>query len=592
MPLNPSPKQLITDNLDIWTAAIEQKSTAGRGSSKKYSLHGIKKLRELILELAVRGKLVPQDPNDEPAFILLDRIATEKAQLIKDKKIKKQKPLPEIREDEKPFELPNGWEWCRLGESTDYGVCDKAESSDVTSETWVLELEDVEKATSKLLKKIRYKDREFKSSKNRFNEGDVIYGKLRPYLDKVLIADEAGVCTTEMIPIKSYGDLIAEYLRLIMKSPYFIVYANESTHGMNLPRMGTDKARMALLALAPLQEQHRIVAKVDELMSLCDALEAQTESSISAHQTLVTTLLDALLLPTGDSSSTGGDFQDNWQRISEHFDTLFTTTASIDALKQTILQLAVMGKLVPQDPNDELASKLLERIAAEKAQLIKDKKIKKQKPLLEITEDEKPFELPEGWEWVRFGILFKSFSNGLYKPAKFYTDAGVISLRMYNIQNGCIDFNAAKRVEVVSKELEQFTLEAGDLLINRVNSKELVGKTAIIPKTEEPLVYESMNMRAKPFKRFLSSEYLNLFMMTGIAQESISAFAKEAIGQASINQGQVNSIKTPLPPLEEQHRIVSKIDELMALCDSLKARLTDAQTTQQHLADALVKEAL
>ncbi|QNT04388.1 restriction endonuclease subunit S [Marinomonas arctica] len=188
--------------------------------------------------------------------------------------------------------------------------------------------------------------------------------------------------------------------------------------------------------------------------------------------------------------------------------------------------------------------------------------------------------------------MFKSFSNGLYKPAKFYTDAGVISLRMYNIQNGCIDFNAAKRVEVESKELEQFILEAGDLLINRVNSKELVGKTGIIPKMEEPLVYESMNMRAKPFTNYLSSEYLNLFMMTRMAQNSISLFAKEAIGQASINQGQVSLIKTPLPPFEEQHRIVAKVDELMAICDQLKTRLSEVQTTQLNLADALVEQAL
>jgi len=251
-----------------------------------------------------------------------------------------------------------------------------------------------------------------------------------------------------------------------------------------------------------------------------------------------------------------------------------------------------MGKLVPQNPNDEPASVLLEKIAKEKAQLIADKKIKKQKALPEISDEEKPFELPYGWEWVRFGLLFKSFSNGLYKPAKFYTDKGVISLRMYNIQNGEVDFHAAKRVEVEPKELQQFSLEVDDLLINRVNSKELVGKTAIIPQIDEPLVYESMNMRAKPFKDHLSAHYLNIFMLTKIAKKSIASFAKEAIGQASINQGQVSSMKTPIPPLAEQHRIVAKVDELMALCEQLKTRLADAQITQVHLADAVVARSL
>lgn len=155
------------------------------------------------------------------------------------------------------------------------------------------------------------------------------------------------------------------------------------------------KSRSILLPTPPLAEQHRIVAKVDELMLLCDQLEQQTETSIEAHQTLVEVLLNTLT-----SSADAEEQMQNWQRISKHVDTLFTTEKSIDTLKQTILQLAVMGKLVPQDPNDEPAAKLLERIAEEKVQLIKDKKIKKQKALPEITEDEKPFDLPSGKELV------------------------------------------------------------------------------------------------------------------------------------------------------------------------------------------------
>jgi len=578
---------IITDHIDVWTSAIKTRSSAGRGISKKFDLYGIKKLRELILELAMRGKLVYQNPNDEPASELLKRIVVAKEEQVKDGKIKKQKKLPEIDREEEPYDLPKRWLWVRLGVVTNYGQCDKTEPKDASPDTWVLELEDVEKETSKLLQKKRFLDREFKSSKNVFVKGDVIYGKLRPYLDKVLVADEAGVCTTEMIPLRAYKEIIPEFLRLSMKSPKFKEYANNSTHGMSLPRMGTDKAKLALIPLCTLQEQHRIVAKVDELMALCDQLESQTEASIDAHKTLV-----EVLLVTLTNAKDADELNDSWQRISQYFDVLFTTQASIDQLKQTILQLAVMGKLVKQDPTDEPASKLLARIAIEKSQLIKDGKIKKQKPLPSITDEEKPFELPDSWEWVSFGLLFKSFSNGLYKPAKFYTEQGIISLRMYNIQSGKIDFSGAKKVEVTFVELEQFRLEQDDLLINRVNSKELVGKTAIIPQISEPLVYESMNMRAKPYKTHLSAKYLNLFMMTKMAQDAISLFAKEAVGQASINQGQVSSIKTTLPPLVEQHRIVSKVDELMALCDSLKANLKEAQTTQLDLTDAIVEQAL
>lgn len=145
-------EKLITDNIDTWTSTVKTKSTTGRGSSKKLELYGVKKLRELILELAVRGKLVFQEPNDEPASVLLERIAQEKAQLVKEKKIKKPKALPDM-DEEKPFLIPSNWSWSQLGFLTNYGVCEKAESTSVSDDTWVLELEDVEKTTSKLLKK-------------------------------------------------------------------------------------------------------------------------------------------------------------------------------------------------------------------------------------------------------------------------------------------------------------------------------------------------------------------------------------------------------------------------------------------------------
>jgi len=254
--------------------------------------HSIDQLKQTVLQLAVMGKLIPQNPNDEPASVLLEKIAAEKEQLIKDKKIKKQKPLPAITEDEKPFELPSTWEWVRLGQSTNYGSSDKLDAKVATPEMWILELEDIEKVTSKLLKKIRFIDRNFKSSKNIFFKGDVLYGKLRPYLDKVLVADEDGVCTTEIIPIKAYSSIAPQFLRILMKSPYFIKYATNSTHGMSLPRMGTDKARLAILPLVPELEQHRIVKKVNELMLLCDQLKAKLNQAQTTQLQLADTIIE------------------------------------------------------------------------------------------------------------------------------------------------------------------------------------------------------------------------------------------------------------------------------------------------------------
>ena len=228
-------------------------------------------LREAVLQLAVRGRLVPQDADDESSSELLKRIAAEKAP--RDKRIKARKALPTIQDDMLPFEIPVSWKWTQLGEITSYGITEKAESSEVSEETWVLELQDIEKVSSRLLNRVRYGVRPFKSTKNRFYKGDILYGKLRPYLDKVVLADEDGVCSSEIMPIRAFVGLAPQFIRLVLKSPYFVQYANSSTHGMNLPRLGTDKARQALFPLPPEAEQHRIVAKVNELMELIDRLE-------------------------------------------------------------------------------------------------------------------------------------------------------------------------------------------------------------------------------------------------------------------------------------------------------------------------------
>ncbi len=320
----------------------------------------------------MHGKLVPQDPNDEPADELLKRIQVEKARLIAEGKIKKDKPLPPISDEEKPFELPQGWEWVRLGEITNFGITEKLDF--ISDETWVLDLEDIEKDTSRLLQKYKFSERNSLSAKNSFQAGDVLYGKLRPYLNKVVVADEAGVCTTEILPVRCYGPFSSNYFKFALMSSHFINYVNVRSYGMKMPRLGSEDGRKAYFPLPPLPEQHRIVTKVDELMALCDQLETQHINAAEAHEKLVSHLLGTLT-----QSHSANDFSANWQRIAAHFETLFTTEASIDALKQALLQLAVMGKLVPQDPNDEPASELLKRIQVEKAKLVAEGKIKKGK---------------------------------------------------------------------------------------------------------------------------------------------------------------------------------------------------------------------
>lgn len=577
-------EKLITDHIDIWSSALQTRSAAGRGSNGKIDLYGIKKLRELILELAVRGKLVPQDPNDEPASELLKRIAAEKAELVKQGKIKKQKLLPEISEDEKPFELPAGWEWVRLGFITNYGECDKAEPTDADADTWIVELEDIEKSTSRLLNRVTFSERPFKSSKNKFNKNDVLYGKLRPYLDKVLVVDDSGVCTTEIIPIKVYGNILPGYLRLLLKSPRFIAYANESTHGMNLPRLGTDKAIHAVVELTAIAEQVRIVNKVDELMSLCDQLEQQSLSSLDAHQQLVETLLATLT----DSQDTK-ELSDNWARISQYFGTLFTTEASIDALKQTILQLAVMGKLVPQDPDDEPASELLKHIEQEKAELVKQGKIKKQKPLPPVSDEEKPFELPQGWEWCRIieiaqvgtGATPSRDNPDYWETPEFnWVTSGETSLPFI--------FNTAEKISGKAvKETNVSIYSPGTLIIAMYGQGKTRGQIT------ELCISAGTNQACAAIQLFNTNEYHRCYIKL-FFEKSYKDLRELAAGgaQPNLNLAKVSNTLVPIPPLSEQIKITCKVEELIKVCDTLKSRLQSAQQTQLHLADALTDAAL
>lgn len=234
----------------------------------------IESLKKSILFDAVQGKLVPQDPSDEPVSELLKRIQAEKEQLFKDSKIKKEKSLPPITEVEIPFQIPTSWQWVKLGDIVNYGSTGSVEYSDsLDKNTWILDLEDIEKGTSKLLVKTRIQKKAFNSTKKCFQKGDVLYGKLRPYLDKVLVADEDGICTTEILPLRAYADSNPFYLRLVLKNPTFLQYVNQLTYGVKMPRLGTDDGRNALIPLPPIAEQRRIVNKVNKLMEFIETIE-------------------------------------------------------------------------------------------------------------------------------------------------------------------------------------------------------------------------------------------------------------------------------------------------------------------------------
>lgn len=546
---------------------------------------GIQKLRRLILELAVRGKLVPQDPDDEPASELLKRIAKERARLEAAGRCKKSKALPPVNKDEKPFALPHTWAWTRLGEITNFGQTDK--DGEISDTTWVLDLEDIQKDTSVLLQKVRFSQRQAKSDKNRFLEGDVLYGKLRPYLNKVIVADEEGVCTTEILPVRGYLGIFPRYLMYAVKRPDFLAYVNAKSYGMKMPRLGTDDGRLALFPLAPEKEQHRIVAKVDELMALCDRLEAEQADAVSAHAQLVETLLGTLT-----QSTDAADLAANWQHLAEHFDPLFTTEASIDALKQAVLQLAVMGKLVAQDSHDEPASELLKRIAGERARLEAEGICKKFKAMPPVGDDERPFDVPNGWIWERVGNYVIQTDYGL-SDKTFAAAEGVPVLKMGDIKGGHVVLGGQKAVPPTTEGLPYLFLEPDDLLYNRTNSAELVGKTGIFRGPAQQYSFASYLIRIRCANGMVSPTFLNFAMNAPMFRETeIVPHLKQQCGQANVNGTILRSMRIPVPPAAEQHRIVAKVDELMAICERLKADLGTARQRQATLAETLIESAL
>ncbi len=578
-------ESLITQHIDTWTSAVKTKSTTGRGSSKKLELYGVKKLRELILELAVRGKLVPQDPSDEPASVLFHLIKEEQTTLVKEKKIKKQKKLPKITEAELLFELPNGWTWCRVGDLFNTiqsgGTPSKREPAYWEGNIPWASVKDLGKSLVLTDTQDHISQEGLLAGSKLANEGDLLICT-RMGLGKI------GIVST---PMAFNQDLKAVSVTKYVHTDFFLnSYRTIKIKGTGTTVAGITQDQLLnyVFALPPEKEQQRIVAKVDELMALCDQLEQQTEASIEAHQLLVSTLLNTLT-----NSADANELMENWARISDHFDTLFTTEESIDQLKQTILQLAVMGKLVPQDPNDEPASVLLERIAEEKAQLIKEKKIKKQKALPPIADDEKPFDLPEGWEWERIGNISHFIEYGSSQKTVDSLPNGVPVLKMGDIQNGQIILGDHKVMSADVDELPNLYVKNNDVLYNRTNSAELVGKTGIYKGIDDKYSFASYLIRIRCNSNNISPDYLNLSMNTPLFRlTQIEPHIKKQCGQANVNGTLMKSMLISIPPLEEQKQVFLKVNELIGVCEKLKERIKISRTTQLHLTDTLVEQAV
>lgn len=552
---------------------------------------GVAKLRELILTLAVQGKLVPQDPADEPAGVLLQKIRAEKGRLIAEGKIKRDKPLAEIAEEEKPFELPQEWEWVRLGDICAYIQRGKgpvyAESSEhrVVSQKCVrwygLDLAPARFVTPESLSK--YEPIRF------LQAGDLLWnstgtGTIGRACLVPVEHDNAGLVVDSHVTVVRPVQISSWFLWRWIQSPYVQSEIEGSASGTtNQIELNTSTVVNHLVPLPPLAEQSRIVTRVEALMRLCDALEAKGQLETTQHAQLVSTLLGTLT-----ASTTPEELADSWQRVAQHFDLLLDRPAAIDALEQTLLQLAVRGLLVPQDPTDEPASALLQKIRTEKDRLIATGQIKRDKPLPPITDEEKPFVLPVGWEWVRLGNIFDggSGTTPLRARTDFFTNGTEMWVKTTDLTNGVVTSceELITKAAVAENRLKYFP--AGTVCVAMYGGAGTIGKSGVLG------VASTINQSvfALPPVNGIDTEFLHTYVVT--VRSRWMSFAGGLRKDPNINGLIIKKMVMPVPPLAEQSRIVARVAALRRLCADLRQRLQAAQTTQSHLAQALVDSSI
>ena len=533
----------------------------------------IGRFRHFVLDLAVRGKLVVQDRKDERASELLKGLKKQLSEAPHTARRARENDTVEP-----PYSIPSNWLWVPIGEHLELinGMAFKPTDWLQTG-----------------IKIVRIQN---------LNRLDAPFNYCDPnsVRARVLIDDGAFLISWSGTPGTSFGAFIwdrgpaalnqhifrcdfrlrafdARYLRLAINGRLDEMIA-KAHGGVGLQHITKGKLEALLIALPPLAEQRRIVAKVDELMALCAQLEAARTAREETRDRLTTGSLARLNAPDPDT------FQEDARFALNVLPSLTARPEQIKQLRQAILNLAVRGKLVPQNPRDEPAANLVRRIEKEKTQLRTSGEKRKEPDLEDITADEVPFQPPLGWSWVRIGHLGETNIGLTYSPSDVAA-VGIPVLRSSNIQNGKLDLEDLVRVRCEPKP--SVLVREGDLLIcARNGSRSLVGKVAIIENLAEPAAFGA-------FMAVFRSElnrYLYWFITSPLFRQVIDEVNTTTINQ--ITQNNLRSTLVPLPPHAEQRRIVAKVDELMALCDGLEVSLTSGDDTRRRLLDCLLAEAL
>ncbi|WP_395056311.1 restriction endonuclease subunit S [Polaromonas sp.] len=558
---------------------------------------GVARLRELILTLAVQGKLVAQDPKDEPASELLKKIRAEKDRLIAERTLKREKDEPALTDDALPFALPDSWSWAALGEVIDIVRGITFPATQKTREAAPGRIACLR--TSNVQQTIEWEDllfvdRSFMGREDQLiQHHDIVMSMAnsRELVGKVALIDQiphAEATFGGFLGVLRPRKIDPRYAMAVLRTPYArSLLIDSSSQTTNIANVSLAKLRPLPFPLPPEAEQSRIVTRVEDLMRLCDALEAKGQLEATQHAQVISTLLATLT-----DSETPAQLANNWHRVATHFDLLLDRPQAVDALEQTILQLAVRGLLVPQDPQDEPASELLKKIRAEKDKLIAVGKIKRDKPLPPIEDEEQPYPLPQGWEWTQTGHLVNDSEAG-WSPTCIGSPRrsghwGV--LKVSAVSWGAFDANANKELPADLVPRPEYEVQDGDFLLSRANTEELVARSVVVGKAV-PLLMLSDKIIRLDVSSLMHRDFLNL---CNNAHHARAHYIANASGTSSsmknVSREVVLRTPVPLPPLAEQSRIVTRVAQLRRLCADLRQRLTASQSSQAHLAEALVQE--
>lgn len=522
--------------------------------------NGVQKLRELILQLAVMGNLVPQDPNNEPALVLLEKIKTEKKRLTKEKKLKKEESLPSIESKDVPFEIPKTWKWVYLRDDGQIvgGGTPTTSQPDYFSEEGVVWLTpaDLYNLKEKFVVKGRRDLSELglqKSSAQLMPAGTVLFSSRAP-IGYVAIA------ATDLATNQGFKSCVPFIMDMNEFIYYFLKYAgkkiDQNASGTTFKEVSGKEMNQVLFPLPPLAEQKRIVSKVDELMALCDKLEARRQKKQEIQSKLNRAALDGML-----SAENQEDFEQHWQRICENFDLLYDNPENVEKLRKAILQLAVQGKLVPQNPEDEPASVLIEKI-------LKGKNI--QKKQTEVNLSDIVYKLPNNWEWVRFGDVTVCRDN----------ERIPVSRSDRENRKGIYDYYGASGV---IDKIDNYLFDKSLLLIGE-DGANLLNRSTPIAFIAEGKYWVNNHAHVIDGISLDFLRYLEIYINSIDLSPYVTGSA-----QPKMNQAKMNSIPIAIPPLAEQKSIVEKVEQFMGLCDELESKLRKSREDGEKLMEAGVK---